>query len=400
MSAGDRITASAEALAGQLTEWRRHLHEHPELSFQEYETTDFLERTLRGFGVDPVRKTETGLWFDIEGARSGRTVLVRADIDALPIEEEADVPYRSGRPGVMHACGHDGHTAIALGVTKLLLERRAAIAGRVRVLFQPAEEKLPGGAPMMIRAGVLEGVDEAVGLHLIPMRLWAPGGVFPVGRAALIDGPAMAAAEEFRIRIRGVGGHGAAPHTAVDAIACATQVVNALQHIVSRQVDPLQPAVVTVGTFHAGYNFNVIAPQAELTGTVRAFDESVRDRMEESLRRIVRQTADAFGAAADVEYIRGYPPLVNTPEQADVVRGVVRDLYGSEALEPAVPMMGAEDFAYILQERPGAFLWLGCGSEELEATYANHHPKFAIDERALPIGAAVLTTAALRLLER
>jgi amidohydrolase len=400
MSAGDRITASAEALAGQLTEWRRHLHEHPELSFQEYETTDFLERTLRGFGVDPVRKTETGLWFDIEGARSGRTVLVRADIDALPIEEEADVPYRSGRPGVMHACGHDGHTAIALGVTKLLLERRAAIAGRVRVLFQPAEEKLPGGAPMMIRAGVLEGVDEAVGLHLMPMRLWAPGGVFPVGRAALIDGPAMAAAEEFRIRIRGVGGHGAAPHTAVDAIACATQVVNALQHIVSRQVDPLQPAVVTVGTFHAGYNFNVIAPQAELTGTVRAFDESVRDRMEESLRRIVRQTADAFGATADVEYTRGYPPLVNTPEQAEVVRGVVRELYGQDALEPAVPMMGAEDFAYILQERPGAFLWLGCGSEELEATYANHHPKFAIDERALPIGAAVLATAALRLLER
>ncbi len=400
MSAGDGIVTSAEALSGQLTEWRRHLHEHPELSFQEHETTDFLERTLRGFGVDPVRKTETGLWFDIEGPRSGRTVLVRADIDALPIEEEADVPYRSGRPGVMHACGHDGHTAIALGVTKLLLERRGEIAGRVRVLFQPAEEKLPGGAPMMIRAGVLEGVDEAIGLHLMPMRLWAPGGVFPVGRAALIDGPAMAAAEEFRIRIRGVGGHGAAPHTAVDAIACATQVVNALQHIVSRQVDPLQPAVVTVGTFHAGYNFNVIAPQAELTGTVRAFDESVRDRMEESLRRIVRQTADAFGATADIEYIRGYPPLVNAAEQAEVVRGVIRDLYGTDALEAAVPMMGAEDFAYILQERPGAFLWLGCGSEELKAAYANHHPKFAIDERALPIGAAVLTAAALRLLER
>lgn len=398
MGSIQQIRAEAQALTDEITAWRRHLHENPELSFQEYETTAFLEKTLRGWGLEPVRRAETGLWFDIDGERPGRTVLVRADIDALPIAEQTELPYRSKREGVMHACGHDGHTAIALGVTRLLLAHRSEIRGRVRVLFQPAEEQLPGGAPMMIRAGVLEGVDAAIGLHLIPMRMWSSG-VFEVGQAAIETGPMMASADDFRIRVTGVGGHGASPHLAVDSIACAAQVVDALQQIVSRQVNPLSPAVVTVGTFHAGFASNVIAPEAELTGTVRTFDEATRDRIETSMKHLVRQVADAFGASAEVEYRHGYPPLVNAAEPTAVLRWATREVLGEGALIPAEPVMGAEDFAYILRERPGAFLWLGCGSEELKATYVNHHPRFAVDEGALPIGAAILTSAALRMLE-
>lgn len=394
----DGILASARALSDDLRQWRRHLHQNPELSFEEFETTAFLETTLRGFGLEPVRTTPTGLWLDIEGDEPGRTVLVRADIDALPILEEADVEFRSRRDGVMHACGHDGHTAIALGVTRLLLERRAQIRGRVRILFQPAEEKLPGGAPMMIRAGVLDGVDVAIGLHLIPVGM-AGRELLPVGRACMQAGPMMASADDFRIRVSGVGGHGAAPHVAVDALVCATQMVNALQQVVSRMVDPLRPAVLTVGTFHAGFASNVIAPEADLTGTVRTFDAQTQDRIEAAMRQIVRSTAEAFGATAEFQYARGYPALVNDAATSEVLREAVRDLLGNAALVSSDPVMGGEDFAYILKERPGAFLFLGCGSEETHATYMNHHPRFSIDEEALPLGAAILTTAALNILQ-
>lgn len=394
----DGILGSALALSDDLTKWRRHLHQNPELSFEEFETTAFLDETLRSFGLEPVRRTPTGMWIDIAGERPGRTVLVRADIDALPIAEQADVEFRSRREGVMHACGHDGHTAIALGVTRLLLERRAEIRGRVRILFQPAEEKLPGGAPMMIRAGALEGVDVAIGLHLIPVGM-ASLEPLRVGQACMESGVMMASADDFRIRVRGVGGHGAAPHLAVDAIACATQMVTALQQVVSRMVDPVRPAVLTVGTFHAGFASNVIAPEAELTGTVRTFDAQIQDRVEAVMQQIVRHTAEAFGATAEFQYSRGYPALVNDAATAEVLRETVRDLLGDAALVSSDPVMGGEDFAYILQERPGAFLFLGCGSEELQATFMNHHPRFSIDERALPLGAAILTTAALKILQ-
>lgn len=389
------LMQDAATLGPELTAWRRHLHQNPELSFEEYETTAFLEKTLREWGLEPVRRTETGLWFDIEGPLPGRTVLVRADIDALPIREEAEVEHRSLRDGVMHACGHDGHTAIALGVTRLLLARRDEIRGRIRVLFQPAEEKLPGGAPMMIRAGVLEGVDVAIGLHLIPL---GDPGLLTVGHVAIEQGRRMAAPDDFHIVVRGKGGHGASPHLAIDSITCAAAMINALQQVVSRMVDPLRPAVLTVGTFHAGFASNVIAPEAQMTGTVRTFDEATQERIETTMHRIVKDTADAFGATAELKYTRGYPVLVNSEEATLAFRETVRELLGDEALLPSEPVMGGEDFAYILQERPGAFLFLGCGSAELEAVYMNHHPKFSIDEAALPLGAAILTSTALRLL--
>jgi len=393
------VLQDARAIAHDLTSWRRRFHSRPELSFKERETTDFLARTILDWGLDPVTKTETGLWVDIEGKGPGKTVLIRADIDALPVQEVSDAPYRSQNDGVMHACGHDGHTAMALGDVRLLLERREDFSGRVRVLFQPAEEKLPGGALDMIKAGCLDGVDVVIGLHLTPVHTAGGGRLLEAGQVGIQAGPVMANADDFSITVRGKGGHGAMPHLSVDAIAVASAIVSALQQVVSRMVDPLQPAVLTVGTFKAGYNFNVIAPEATLTGTVRTFDASTQERIIASMERVARDTASALGAEIDFHYTRGYPTLVNLPAETEVLKGTAVDLLGEDALVACPPMMGGEDFAYYLHERPGAFAFLGCGNAEMGATFPNHHPSFAMDEAALPYGTALLTATALRLLE-
>jgi len=389
------LLSEARAMSREITGWRRHLHENPELSFEEVEATEYLGKILEGLGLHPVRRTKTGLWADISGHADGPTILIRVDMDALPIQEEAAVSYRSRRSGIMHACGHDGHAAMGVGAAKLLMAHRASLPGRVRVLLQPAEEKLPGGAPQMIEAGVLDGVQEAVGLHLIP---FVGQRLLRAGEVSVVEGAAMASPDSYRVVVRGVGGHGAMPHLARDPVPAAAAIVSTLQTIVSRNVSPVTPAVVTVGSIHGGEADNVIPPEVTMTGTVRTFDDATRSLAETAMRRVITETAAAFGVLAEFTYERGYPVLVNAPHATRAFQAVTGSLLGDEALVPGEPMMGGEDFAYILRKTPGVYFWLGCANEELGAVYANHDPRFMIDESALPVGSALLAATAMRLL--
>lgn len=388
----------ARAINRDLVRWRRHVHQHPEVSFAEAETTRYLAAELGALGATTVvRRRETGLWLDIEGGGGpGPTVLVRADIDALPVQEETGLPFASANDGAMHACGHDAHTAIGLGVACLLMARRAEFRGRVRVLFQPAEEQPPGGAPTMIEAGCLDGVDSAIALHVFAQ---GSAGAFPTGKVFLAAGPVLAASGRFAITIRGRGGHGSAPHLSVDAIAVAGEVLSALQHVRSRRLDPLAPAVLTVGTIHGGFVQNVIAPTVEMTGTVRTFDPAVEDRLVEAMRTIVTHTAAAFGAEADVVYEKGYPVVVNDATATAVMQEAVDSVLGPGAVSQTEPIMGSEDFAYYGQRVPSVFLGLGAAAPGVEA-FPNHHPRFAADEAALPLGVAILCDCAMRLMAR
>jgi len=313
-------------------------------------------------------------------------------MDALPIHEENDVEYRSRTSGVMHACGHDAHTAMLLGVTRLLMDRRDEFAGTVKVLFQPAEEFPPGGAKPMIAAGVLEDpkVDAAFGLHVAQEQ--------PVGVIKLRPGPAMAAADRFTIVIHGKGGHGARPQETIDPIVIGAQIVTALQTLVARAVDPTEEAVVTVGTFKAGEAFNVIPDTAELGGTVRTFNDKNRDFLEERIETLARGIATAMGAEIDFTYTRGYPATVNDPEMTDMVREEAARIVGEEGVRHAPLMMGAEDFSYFLQEVPGAFWFVGTQNRERGLVWGHHHPRFDIDEAAMAIGMESMVNVALRYL--
>jgi amidohydrolase len=324
------------------------------------------------------------------GEVPGRVIAVRADIDALPIHEENDIPFRSQVDGAMHACGHDGHTAIVLGLATLLSRYRDVVAGEVRFLFQHAEELAPGGAEEMVRQGVMDGVDAVIGLHL-----WAP---MPVGRIGIVAGPAMAAPDNFQCTIIGRGGHAAIPHDTIDPIAVGAQVVMALQQIVSRQVDPLDAAVVSVTQFHAGTTFNVIPETAQLTGTFRTFDGALRERIPELMERIIKGVCEAHGATYDLRIERGYRPVVNDPAISARLEQVVARTFGADVLLPTRPTMGGEDFSAYLQKAPGVFAFVGAGNAFEEILYPHHHPRFNIDEAALDIGLRYLTAATLDLL--
>jgi amidohydrolase len=339
--------------------------------------------------LKPTRPLPNAVVADLDGPSSGPLVALRADIDALPITEETGLPFASARPGVMHACGHDGHTAILLGAARLLATRGTA-PGRVRLIFQPAEEVPPGGAQALIAGGVLEGVQAIAGLHL-----WSP---LASGRAAAISGPAWAAADRFRAVVRGRSGHGAIPHTAVDALEAACRAVVGLQSIVSRRVDPLQPAVVTVGSLHAGEAFNVIAGEAVLEGTVRAFDEGVRRHIRDQVQAVLAHAAADAGATVQVEYVDGYPPLVNDPAVTEAMRAVAAAHLGAGAVDDGPREMVADDFARYLERVPGCYLCLGAGGPASGRAHPHHHPRFDIDEAVLPHGVAILAGLALRLL--
>jgi amidohydrolase len=358
--------------------WRRHLHRHPELSFSEHGTAAFVADTLAGFGLEVERPTATSVMARLGGG--GPVVALRADIDALPVTEESGVEFASETPGRMHACGHDGHTAMLLGAARVLSERGVA-AGEVRFLFQHGEELAPGGARDMVAAGVMAGVDFVYGCHL-----WAP---LELGRVAAVPGPFMAAADFFRITITGRGGHAGLPHTAVDTIAAAAEVVGSLQHVVARRIDPLEPAVVTIGSLHAGDAPNVIPGRAELTGTARSFDAAVRERIPRLIEEIGRGVCAAHGAEFALDYTFGYRPVVNDEHAAALVRSVA-----GEALVDLDPIMGGDDFSAFQAEAPGCYAFIGAGGE-----YPHHHPRFRIDERALPIGTRLHVDVALRALE-
>ncbi len=384
----DELNAAAEALAPRLSAWRRDFHRHPETAFREQRTQQALKSFFEGLGC-PVRPLAgTGLRADLQGRPGGRTVALRADLDALPLTETPGREYGSQNPGACHACGHDGHMAALMGAAELLAARRNEWTGRVVFLGQPSEELPPGGARPMIEQGALDGVDAVFGLHL-----WQS---LPTGRVGLVKGPMMAQSDNFRIVVRGRGGHGSMPHAAVDPILAAAHIVTAVQGIVSRSVDPLKPAVVSFGTVHGGTVYNIIPGEVLLTGTVRTFDPGVQKLIEARLRETAEGAARALGATAELEYEVGYPPLVNDAASVDFVTGVVSRTLGGERLLAIDPVMGGEDFAYYLQNRPGAFFFLGAG----DGTSApHHHPAFDIDEGVLPDAALLLAAIARDYLE-
>jgi amidohydrolase len=387
----DQLLQEAGALAPRVVAWRRHLHRHPEVAFQEVATSQFIHDVLAAIpGLRVSRPTATSVVADLRGEHPGPTIAVRADIDALPITEENAVEYRSTVTGTMHACGHDGHTAIVLGLATLLARHRELLAGSVRFVFQHAEELSPGGAEELVQRGVMDGVDQVIGLHL-----WSP---VPVGRIGIVSGPAMAAPDTFECHIVGRGGHAAVPQETIDPIAIGAQVVTALQQVVSRQVDPLDPVVVSVTQFVAGTAFNVIPNSAYLAGTVRTFSAALRTTVPQQMERLIAGITQAFGATYDFTYERGYRPVVNDPALSARLSGVVTRTFGDDTLLPLRPTMGGEDFSAYQQRAPGVFAFVGAGNEQAGITYPHHHPRFDIDERALDIGLHYLTAATLDLL--
>ncbi|HEX2728662.1 MAG TPA: M20 family metallopeptidase, partial [Rubrobacteraceae bacterium] len=371
--------------------WRRHLHRNPELSFHEEETSQFVYETLESFGgLELSRPTATSVVARLVGERPGRTIAIRADMDALPIQEENDFEFVSQNPGVMHACGHDGHTAMLLGTAKLLVGMKDRINGEVRFLFQHAEELFPGGAEQMVEAGVMDGVDAVIGIHL-----WAS---LPVGKIGVAYGPMMAAPDTFEIRVKGSGGHAALPQETVDAIAVGAQVVTNLQHVVSRETDPIDNVVLSITKFSGGSAYNVIPGTVEMLGTVRTLDPAVREKVPQIMERVVKGVTEAHGAEYEFEYRFGYRPLINDDEVTRVIEETVRETFGDEALEIMRPTMGGEDFSAFQQKAPGAFFWVGAGNEERGIVHPHHHPLFTVDEDAFPYGMKAFVNATFKLL--
>ncbi|WP_318505346.1 M20 family metallopeptidase [Bacillus sp. T3] len=365
---------------------RRYLHQHPELSFQEKNTAKFIQSYYEQLGISVEGNIGgNGVVARIVGSKKGKTVALRADFDALPIQDEKDVPYRSLIPGVMHACGHDGHTATLLVLAKVLHQMRDELVGTYVMIHQHAEEYAPGGAKSMIEDGCLAEVDVIFGTHL-----WA---TVPTGTIQTRVGPIMAAADRFEITVHGKGGHGAHPHTTKDAIVTASQLVINLQQIVSRNIDPIESAVVSIGSFVADNAFNVIADKAKLVGTVRTFNESLRTQIEQNINQITKGTCLTNDSAYEYMYEQGYPAVVNHPAQTQFLMECAQDVPEVNVVEETAPQMGGEDFAYYLQHVKGTFFFTGAGGAD---AYPHHHPKFDIDERAMLIAARTLGSVAIR----
>ncbi|OAN12195.1 amidohydrolase [Exiguobacterium undae] len=382
------VEEMVEQLFPVMVERRRYLHQHPELSFHEVDTPRFIAERLTELGIE-VRTGVggRGVVGTIRGGQPGKTVALRADFDALPIQDEKEVDYRSTVPGVMHACGHDGHTATLLAVAEILVGQKEHLAGNVVLIHQHAEEVVPGGARDMIADGCLDGVDVIFGTHL-----WSTTKLGTIGYRV---GPVMAAADKFELTLFGRGGHGAKPHETIDAVVLGATVVKELQSIVSRRLDPLQQAVLTIGTLHAGNTFNVIADSAELTGTIRTFDPLVADQIVKEMERTIKGVCDAAGATYTFRYERGYPAVVNHPVETELVRAVATDVVGADQVFEIAPTMGGEDFAYYLQQVPGTFFFTGAGDETF---YPHHHPKFDFEEQAMQYAARILIEATKRYL--
>ena len=370
-------------LHAEIAEWRRDFHAHPELLYDVHRTAARVAELLRSFGVDEVTEGigRTGVVGVIRGRGTGkRTIGLRADMDALPIRETTGKPYASTVDGKMHACGHDGHTAMLLGAAKYLAETRK-FSGTVVLIFQPAEEGGAGGRAML-EDGLMDrfGIEEVYGLHNFPQ--------LPSGSFGIRTGSQLAATDEFAIDIEGVGGHAAQPHRGVDAVLVAAQVTVALQSITSRNIDPLQPAVVSVTTIHAGEAYNVIPRTARLTGTVRSLDEKVRAQLEKRIRELVTGLATAFGARATIEWRRGYPVTVNAARQTEFAAEIARRVAGPDKVDTNTPAtMGGEDFAYLAQARPGAFIFLGQGG-----TAQLHQDSYDFNDEIIPIGCSYWAT--------
>jgi hippurate hydrolase len=364
-------------LQGEIAAWRRDLHAHPELQYDVHRTAGSVAEKLKAFGCDDVVPGigRTGVVGVIRGRKPGKKVIgLRADMDALPLEEETGLPYKSTVAGKMHACGHDGHTAMLLGAAKYLAETRN-FAGTAVVIFQPAEEG-GGGGLAMVKDGLITrfGIEEVYGMHNFPG--------LPIGQFAICPGPIMAAADYVDIAIEGKGGHAARPHLAIDSVLVGAQIVNALQSIVSRNVDPLESAVVSICLFQAGTANNVLPQHARLRGTARSLTPEVRDLLRNRITEVVEGTAKLYGATAKITHTMGYPVVVNHERQTAFAADVAREIAGQDKVDAEVaPVMGAEDFAYMLNERPGAFIFVGNGDSA-----GLHHPAYDFNDEAIPVG--------------
>ncbi|KIL34423.1 N-acyl-L-amino acid amidohydrolase [Cohnella kolymensis] len=375
------------AVSSSLTQWaiqvRRHLHENPELSGQEYETAALVKTHLLQMGIELIDCTAPSVVGLLKGGDGSltRTVALRADMDALPIMEEGDKPYISKKPGITHACGHDGHTAVLLTAAKQLSTIKQELPVNVLLLFQSSEEAFPSGAEQLIRDGVVDRADAIFGIHL-----WQG---LPKGKIGLHHGAMMASADEFVITIEGKGGHGSMPHQTIDPIYIASHLIQALQSIVSRQVNPLQPAVISVGKVEAGTTYNILPSRAILNGTVRTMNQEVRDSIYGKMQRVSEGICAGFGARCTLEYSWGNPPLVNDKEMSAYAQAVVSETFGAETYTDVEPVMGGEDFASYLVIKPGAFLFVGMAGDK--SAWPHHHPRFDINEDVLPDAIALMT---------
>lgn len=388
----EKIKALSQSICDQVIEQRRHLHAHPELSYKEYNTVKYVAQQLRSLGIEPVEGIGgTGLIAEIRGNHPGsKTIALRADMDALPIQEANEVPYKSKHPGIMHACGHDVHTSSLLGTARILHEIRDEFQGTVRLLFQPGEEKNPGGASYMIRDGALENPRPAgiIGQHVLP--------TLPVGKIGFREGMYMASADEIYLKVIGKGGHGAAPDLAIDPVVIASHIIVALQQVISRNANPRQPTVLTFGKISGEGATNIIPNEVNIAGTFRAMNEEWRESALGKIKKMAESIAEGMGGKCEVDISRGYPYLENNPELTRSIRRAAADYVGQENVVDIDITLGAEDFAYYSHVVPASFYRLGTRNEARGIVSYVHTPTFDIDEDALKISTGLMAWMAVR----
>lgn len=393
MSYHNKIKLLVEKYHHEMIDTRRYLHRNPEVSYKEFETTKFIKSRLDELGIKYESPLETGCVGIIEGKiKSDKVIALRADIDALAMEEEGDFKkdFFSQNLGVAHCCGHDAHTANLLGAAKILMELRSEVQGKILLIFQPGEEKLPGGGKLLCKTGFLQDqkVDAIFGLHTSPSH--KPGTI------ATRVGPLMASPDEFEIEIFGKGGHAARPHEAIDPIVLASQFITSAQSIVSRSVDPTEPAVVTVGRIEGGTAHNIIPEKVKLWGTVRTFQKKTQELIKARLEALVKGITESAGGSYSFHFNYGYPPVINSEKEANLVMQTTKDLFGEQSLiEMERPTMAGEDFAFYQEILPGAFFFVGSGSPDSESTYVWHHPKYNVDDRFFLTAAPLMISLAL-----
>lgn len=373
-------------------EMRREFHMYPESSFEEFRTSKRIKEELDKLNIPYEELAGTGVLASIKGAKEGKTVALRADIDALEIQETNDVEYKSKNEGKMHACGHDGHAAMLLGAAHMLMDIQDEIKGEVKLIFQPAEEVAGGAKKMIEESNFMDSVDSVFGIHL-----WSD---LETGKVSVEEGPRMAAADFFDIRVTGAAGHGSMPHQTVDAVVVASSIVMNLQTLVSREFSPLESVVLSIGSIHSGTRFNIIAGEATLSGTSRCFNPEIREQMPKSIERISKGLADAYRAKVELDYNHGTPPTINDKASSKIAQNAVEKIAGKEANVEMEKTTGGEDFAFFLEKAPGAFAFVGIRNDEKGANYPHHHDKFDMDEDALEIGSMLHVQYALDFLNK
>lgn len=395
MNVKSNLMNMLEARKGEIVQIRRHLHENPELSFKEEKTAQYIIDFYKGKGVSIQTNVGNGLGIivTIEGGKPGKTIGLRADFDALPITEETEVPFRSKNEGVMHACGHDGHTAYLLVLADCINELKDSLSGTIKIIHQHAEETPPGGAKSMMESGALDELDAIFGIHLFPSH--------PAGVVGYRGGYSMAGRTYFKLAIKGVGGHGSSPHMANDAIVAGAHFVTAVQTVISRRLNPFDMGVVTIGSFDGKGSFNVIKDRIEIEGDVRYMTAETQQLIDKEIHRIVKGIETEFDVQCELTYVPDYPPLYNDPELTEFVKNSLESMHDKE-IEKVVEFpvfSGSEDFAYYAEKIPGCFFYIGCKPKGVEKAYFNHHPKFDIDEDALLIASKSVAQVVCRFYE-